>query len=217
MKSMKRQQWGMCYATIVISVILITTVVYISYNPLYEYRVLAFKPTPTSKPVPNTVECPSGSHLEGDTCIKDISNATLPNEIFIVEMNGHNEVPPIKSRATGDGTFKVIGNMMEYEINSTGISDATGAHVHFAKKGVNGDVVVDLLKNSQNNPTKFGISIRGNISDSSLVGPLEGKDIASLISLMRIDEMYVNIHTEKHPKGEIRGQILSRAMESGLD
>ena len=40
-----------------------------------------------------------------------------------------------------------------------------GAHIHMGKAGANGDVIVDLLKDSKKNPTKLGMVIRGNITE----------------------------------------------------
>ncbi|HEX7178953.1 MAG TPA: CHRD domain-containing protein, partial [Nitrososphaeraceae archaeon] len=55
--------------------------------------------------------------------------------------------------------------------------------------------------------TTYGMIIRGNITDSSLQGPVQGKILGDLISLMNSGDTYVNILTLTHPDGEIRGQI----------
>jgi len=47
----------------------------------------------------------------------------------------------------------------------------------------------------------------GNITASDLMGLLEGKSISDLVSEMKSGKTYVNIQTEAHPGGEIRGQI----------
>ena len=77
------------------------------------------------------------------------------------------------------------------------------------KAGANGDIIVDLLKDSKKNPTKLGMAIRGNITDSSLGGTLRGKTLADLVSAVKSGDTYVNFHTPSHPNGEIRGQIES--------
>lgn len=130
---------------------------------------------------------------------------------FTASMSGSNEVPPVDTKATGKTTFRTALNdtTIKYKVNITGLSDATGAHIHMGKVGANGDVVVDLLKVSKKNPTKIGMAIRGNITDSSLTGPLKGKTLADLISAIKSGDAYVNVHTPSHPDGEIRGQIES--------
>jgi len=90
-----------------------------------------------------------------------------------------------------------------------GFSDDTGAHINTGKPGANGDVIVDLLKYSKKNPTKLGLAIRGNITDTSLTGPMKGKTLGDLISAMNNGDTYVNVHTLNHPDGEIRRQIES--------
>jgi hypothetical protein len=77
------------------------------------------------------------------------------------------------------------------------------------KAGANGDIIVDLLKNSKKNPTKLGMAIRGNITDSSLGGTFKGKTLADLVSAVKNGDAYVNVHTPSHPNGGIRGQIES--------
>ena len=136
---------------------------------------------------------------------------------FTGTMTGGEEVPPVSTKATGLATFTTQNNdtSIKYKLNITGLSDATGAHIHSGKKGENGDVIVDLLKNSKHNPTKIGMAIRGNITDSSLTGPMKGKTVGDLISAMSSGDTYANVHTQKHTKGEIRGQIeMSEAASS---
>lgn len=130
---------------------------------------------------------------------------------FTASMSGINEVPPVDTKATGQTTFRTVNNdtTIKYKVNITGFSDATGAHIHMGKAGANGEVVVDLLKDSKKNPTKLGMAIRGNITDSSLSGPMKGKTLADLVSSIKNGDTYVNVHTPSHQDGEIRGQIES--------
>jgi len=46
-----------------------------------------------------------------------------------------------------------------------------------------------------------------------LQGPLKGKEVSDLVSLMSNGSAYVNAHTDKYPKGAIRGQISSGVAE----
>jgi hypothetical protein len=59
------------------------------------------------------------------------------------------------------------------------------------------------------NDVSYGMTIRGNLSDSSLKGPMEGKTLGDLVAAMDSGETYVNVHTAEHPDGEIRGQIIN--------
>lgn len=125
-------------------------------------------------------------------------------------LSGQNEVPPVESSATGEGEFTVPANgTMKYRVNITGISNASASHIHMAKEGENGDVIADLLNTptSKDKDTSFGMIFRGNLTDSSLKGPMEGKTIDDLAAAMDSGDVYVNVHTAEHPDGEIRGQI----------
>jgi hypothetical protein len=70
-----------------------------------------------------------------------------------------------------------------------------------------GKVIVDLL---DGNKRKYSdrLSLKGNISKASLIGPMQNKTLADLLYLIINGTAYVNIHTENNPDGEIRGQIL---------
>ncbi len=137
---------------------------------------------------------------------------------FSATLSGNNEVPPVDTKATGSATYRTAANetVIKYKVNITGFSDATGAHIHMGKAGVNGDAIVeDLLKDSKKNPTKLGMVIRGNITDSDLTGPMQGKTLLDLISAINSGDTSTNVHTPGHPDGEIRGQIESGSGNAG--
>lgn len=126
-----------------------------------------------------------------------------------------------KSNSTGTAMFLVNENnsQISYWINVTGIKKINQAHVHNGTTGQDGDIVVSLLSNSKSakgNATPPMIGFNGNITKGDLRGPMQGKDISDLITLMGNGSAYVNIHTDKYPKGAIRGQISSSelAMQS---
>jgi hypothetical protein len=125
-------------------------------------------------------------------------------------LSGQNEVPPTESSATGEAEFTVPANdTIKYRVNITGISNATAAHIHMGKQGENGDVIADLLNTptSKDKDTPYGMIFRGNLSDSSLKGPMQGKTLDDLAAAMDSGDAYVNVHTADHPDGEIRGQL----------
>lgn len=129
---------------------------------------------------------------------------------YKAQLSGQNEVPPVESSATGEAEFTVPANgTIKYRVNITGLSNASAAHIHAGPEGENGDVVADLLNTpeSKDKDTTYGMVFRGNVTDSSLKGPMEGKTLDDLAAAMDSGETYVNVHTAENPDGELRGQL----------
>lgn len=129
--------------------------------------------------------------------------------IFRAILNGGNEVPPVRTNATGDAVFQLSadGTRLRFRLVIRNIAQVTQAHIHLGRRGQNGPVVAFLF-----GPSKFGISVKrgvveGTLTNSDLVGPLLGKSIRDLIREIERANTYVNVHTIQHPDGEIRGQI----------
>src|SRR6476660_3310090 len=85
------------------------------------------------------------------------------------------------------------------------------AHIHNGTSGENGDIVATLSKGKtakgDDRPPQIGFA--GKITKDDLQGPLKGKEISDLVTLMSDGGAYANVHTDKYPKGAIRGQISS--------
>ena len=125
---------------------------------------------------------------------------------FDARINAAQEVPPSTSFATGIATLFLSDAMdtLYYRVITENLSGPiTGAHIHAGALGENGAVVIPLDEVAGN-------GIMGSVSLSSMP--------ATLISAMLKGELYVNIHTDANPDGEIRGQIYRHAREGfGFD
>ena len=133
-------------------------------------------------------------------------------------LSGQNEVPSVESDATATADFKLAENgAIGYRVNVSGISNASAAHIHQGKTGENGDVVADLLHTptSKDRDTVYGMIFRGNMTESGLKGPMQGKTMQDLVAAMDAGQIYVNMHTSEHPDGEIRGQIINQEKTAG--
>ena len=82
------------------------------------------------------------------------------------------------------------------------------AHIHNGKQGENGPPIVPLFKSDSPTVLINGKLANGNITPSMLAGPMAGKSISDLITVLGNGETYVNVHTQQNPNGEIRGQIM---------
>ena len=139
----------------------------------------------------------------------NILNAYATVAGFTVELSGNEEVPPLQTDAKGSAEltaphFDNIG----YSVNVSNIDKVTMAHIHSGKIGENGPIVVTLFKTETPSTEPInGNLVSGNITNANLEGPMAGKTLIDLTKSMELGETYVNVHTEEHPNGEIRGQI----------
>ena len=109
---------------------------------------------------------------------------------FKADLKGSSEVPPTDSAGTGsaDVTVDTASKKLFWTVTSSGLSgDATAAHFHGpAAVGENAAPVVDISASVA--------SGSADITDQQLADLQAGK-------------LYLNIHTQKFPAGEIRGQV----------
>ena len=140
---------------------------------------------------------------------QNVSNAYATVAGFNVQLAGSEEVPPVDTRATGSAELKAPHfDNMYYSVNVSNTDKVTAAHIHSGKTGENGPIVVTLFKTeSPSSEVMNGILTSGNITNADLEGPMAGKTLIDLNKAMELGETYVNVHTEEHPNGEIRGQI----------
>lgn len=140
-------------------------------------------------------------------------SATMVNMVhageqkFTATLSGDQEVPPVTSSAKGWAWVNPSEESVWFEVNVTGIDKVTAAHIHNAKSGENGDVVVTLFKSDSPTEPKDGTLAEGNFTAADLEGPMKGKALSDLATAMKNGETYVNVHTEANKNGEIRGQL----------
>jgi CHRD domain len=110
---------------------------------------------------------------------------------FRADMKAATEVPPNDSTAAGtaDITLDTTAKTLTWVANTTGLTgNATAAHFHGpAAEGENAGPVIDVTANITSGTSP--------ISDDQITMLQDGK-------------MYLNVHTEQYPDGEIRGQVM---------
>jgi hypothetical protein len=118
---------------------------------------------------------------------------------FTAQLSGKDEVPPVDTTATGTAQFQLNpdGKELTYDLATKDLKGFMMAHIHQGKAGENGPPVA---------PLSMG---KGKITASDLQGPLSGKQLKDLVDLMSNGGAYVNVHTQQHQDGEIRGQVAS--------
>jgi CHRD domain len=123
--------------------------------------------------------------------------------------SGENEVPPTESQSTGLAEFNIIGtDSIEYNLNASNIENVTAAHIHGGPEGVNGPILVTLFDHQT---PMDQVSENGTITEHNPAfqsGTVTSEQqLHDFMRAMRNGQIYVNIHTEQHPDGEIHGQI----------
>lgn len=135
---------------------------------------------------------------------------------YRAEPIGAFEVPEaVDTSASADLKLKVANDGMSatYDLKiKEPIDNATMAHLHLERAGVNGPVVVWLYPHegppaaAPNGEDFRGRLAKDTITPDDLVGPLVG-NWEGFLQALEDDRLYVNVHTAEHPGGEIRDQV----------
>ncbi len=144
-------------------------------------------------------------------------------QIFTATLDGAQEVPPSGSSATGSATLVLSDDeqSLSYVITVVGLDfasqtpdtgdDVTRAHIHNAPAGANGPIVFGLIDPSDDTDN-FALNFVASTLQATLTGVWDANDaggnLAGLLNALRSAELYINIHTNRNPGGEIRGQIV---------
>ncbi len=108
-----------------------------------------------------------------------------------VTLSGDQEVPPVTTSASGNGTITVGDDKsVSGSVTTSGIA-GMAAHIHEAPAGKNGPVAVPLTKTSDN---VWSVPPGAKLNDAQFKSYKAGN-------------LYVNVHSEAHKDGEIRGQL----------
>ena len=159
--------------------------------------------------------------LAGWIEITDVAliSASTQNEEegFRAILNGSEVSPPVSTNLSGIAQLVLDKSSplnLIYNVTITGIANnndnnVTSVHLHNGIRGYNGTEIKELQILPGYN--KDGIVAKGNLSASdSFSSELAGKgDLAlnSLIQYIGNGEVYVDVHTQDNPHGELRGQI----------
>jgi len=128
---------------------------------------------------------------------------------FMAKLSGKEVVPVVETKAMGEADFKLSkdGKELTYILKLMDIENVSAAHIHTAMVGENGGPVAGLFAGPRKAGMFSGELAKGTITDKDLIGPLAGKTIGDLVTMIKDGRAYVNVHTDKYPDGEVRGQI----------
>jgi hypothetical protein len=141
--------------------------------------------------------------------ILTVSVGFAAEKSFKGKLTGSSEVPSVKTKAKGDVKFMLSkdGKELSYKLDVKNIKNPTAAHIHRGMKGKNGPPLANLFTGPKKEGKFSGKLSEGTITAKDLSGDLMGKSLEDLEQLIKSGEIYVNVHTDAKPDGEIRGQI----------
>jgi hypothetical protein len=143
------------------------------------------------------------------TLLLTVSLGMAAQGAFKAKLSGKEVVPAVETKAMGEADFKLSkdGKELTYILKLMDIENASAAHIHTAMAGKNGGPVAGLFAGPKKEGKFSGEIAKGTITDKDLIGPLAGKTIGDLVKMIKDGGAYVNVHTDKYPDGEVRGQI----------
>ena len=108
-----------------------------------------------------------------------------------VKLTGDQEVPPVKTSASGSGSIHVNDDKsVSGSVRITGM-EPVAAHIHQGAAGQNGPVSVPFAKTGDN---EWSIPAGSKLNDAQY-------------KAFKAGELYVNVHSKAHKDGEIRAQL----------
>ena len=137
------------------------------------------------------------------------------------DLKSFDEVPSVFSFGGGrfEATVNEDGTSIDWDLRYDHLSGSvTQAHIHFADEHVNGAIVVFFCSNLGNGPAGTpacppapghvtGTFTAANVGAGAQNQGISTAQIKALLRAMRSGVTYVNVHSDKFPGGEIRGQI----------
>ena len=118
-------------------------------------------------------------------------------DVYQAVLSGAQEVPPVATSGSGQAEVQFNRNtsVLYWKVTHAGLSGpVTGAHIHGpAGPGQNAGVVIPFAGNLN----------AATLSGEARITPEQGNQLES-------GQWYVNLHTVRHPGGEIRGQLRQR-------
>ena len=141
-------------------------------------------------------------------------------------LSGYNEVPALSTPATGRFLARgsLDGTKIEYLLTYDNLSGSvTQAHIHLGQTGVNGAISLFLCTNLGNGPAGTqacpqtatmaapvtGIWTAADVTGGAAAQGLAAGEFGEVIAAIIAGKMYVNVHSQTFPGGEIRVQLPS--------
>jgi CHRD domain-containing protein len=119
------------------------------------------------------------------------TTAAEKNQGMKIKLAGDQEVPPVKTAASGGGTILISSDKsVSGSVTTTGV-EGTAAHIHEGPAGKNGPIIIPLTKGADNT---WSVPAGAKLTDAQYASYQAGN-------------LYVNVHSAANKGGEIRAQL----------
>jgi hypothetical protein len=125
----------------------------------------------------------------------EVRGQLLPDGIELIAgaLEPRQQVPRVDSPASGQFAVTLDRSNGDFVLNAntSGLADASAAHIHDGHAGTNGEIVVEL-EQDMNDAGRWAAA---------------GTFDEALLDALDAGRLYVNVHSPANPGGEIRGQL----------
>ncbi|MFH4967515.1 CHRD domain-containing protein [Gaetbulibacter sp. M240] len=128
--------------------------------------------------------------------------------VFKTELSGDNEVPMRETDASGHAIVRISQDesTVHYVVIVENIENTRASHFHKAAAGENGGVVIGIFGGPKIEGVFTGQLTTGKITSETMGEDGENK-LAMFIQDIKDGNIYINVHTDQYPGGELRGQL----------
>jgi hypothetical protein len=129
-------------------------------------------------------------------------------------LKGFEEVPAVSTMASG--RFRAVidraAQRIDYRLSYRDLeAPVLFAHIHLGQRTANGGVAAFLCGGGSKPACPQSGTVTGTIVPADVIGPVNQGiapgEFDELVRAIRAGVTYANVHSEKFPGGEIRGQI----------
>jgi DNA-binding beta-propeller fold protein YncE len=135
----------------------------------------------------------------------EIRGQVQPPLTLSAVLNGAQEVPMVDTMATGQGQMVIAADRATFRfaltVTELSADDIEQAHIHVGPVGMNGPVAFFLASGGFNSP------LLGTRTAEDFLPSMEVPTYTDFVSALLDGGTYMNVHTEAHMDGEIRGQL----------
>jgi hypothetical protein len=153
--------------------------------------------------------------VAGLSAFGTIAFAGGDDDEFRTNLNGFNEVSSKSTIARGTFRAELDDGVIKYRLSYSNLeTPALFAHIHFSQRHVNGGIIAFLCGGGDKPPCPASSgAVTGVIDRADIIGPddqgIEAMSFAEAVRALRRGAVYANVHSERFPGGEIRGQVHS--------